>query len=41
MSERTEIWIMRGLIALLILSLLAVIVGIIGQIVTTGTVRTW
>lgn len=41
MSERTETWIMRGLIVMLVLSLLTVIVGIIGQLVTTGHVSTW
>ena len=34
-------WIFYGLVTLMILAMLAVIVGVIGQIVTTGTVSTW
>lgn len=41
MSERTEFWVLVGLSVLFALSLLAVVTGIIGQLVTTGHVSTW
>jgi len=40
-SDRTLKWIFTFLIIAAIFSVLAVIIGIIGQIMTTDTVRTW